>query len=133
MKSRIAVVAAGSLFFASTAYTDPPKEAEALPTTPHQEEVTREVQSETFGKLDKNGDGVISQEEGQAETALVKNWSEYDRNHDQQLNVEEFAAFETTRVGAKGKTEAGMPSTIHQEETIRDEGRKKSDKHEGDH
>lgn len=133
MNVRIALVAAGSLLIASAAYAGPETEAEAVPKTPHQQQVTSDVQSEAFGKLDQNGDGMISQEEGQADTALVKSWGNYDRDHDQQLNVEEFAAFEATRVGAKGKTEAGMPSTIHQEETIRGEAGEKPEKHEGDH
>lgn len=135
MNVRFAVIAAGSLFIASTAYAGPPTEAGAVPKTPHQEQVTRGVQSEHFNKLDQNRDGAISQEEGQAETALVKNWGAFDRNQDQQLDIEEFAAFEATQVeaGARGKTEAGMPSTKHQEETLRGEAGETPDTHEGDH
>lgn len=133
MNIRFAVMAAGSLFVASTAYAEPQTEAADVPKTQHQEEVTREVQSERFGMLDEDGDGAISQQEGQADTTLVKNWQAYDLDHDQKLNVEEFAAFEATRAASEGRTEAGMPSTKHQEKALSDEHLEKSDKHEGDH
>ena len=53
-----------------------------LPSSPHQETVSREIRSETFKNLDQDGDGQVSKEEAQKEAGLTENWSRYDGNSD---------------------------------------------------
>ena len=48
-----------------------------------------------FKKLDKNGDGVISKEEGSANKGLMKQWTKLDKDTSGGLEMSEFAAFES--------------------------------------
>jgi Ca2+-binding EF-hand superfamily protein len=49
---------------------------------------------ENFKQLDVNHDGVISQQEAQADKQLTKDWSKADTNKDGQIDESEFSAFE---------------------------------------
>jgi len=112
--------------------TAPPEQSagqQEIPTTPHQEEVAREVEGEGFKKLDEDGNGLISMEEAQAEPTLSANWSELDQNGDDMLDAEEFARSEhgmaageqVAGAGAHGEMEEGMPMSPHQEQAVDEE------------
>src|SRR5690606_29292367 len=105
-----------------------------VPSTPHQETVSREIESDTFGHLDKNGDGAVSKDEAGKKSGLTDNWSQYDGNGDGSLDKDEFAAFEQrsnsseelARTASSRSTQSGtagseMPSTRHQEQTVQDD------------
>ncbi len=51
-------------------------------------------ETEQFGKLDTNGDGLISMEEAAADSKLTESWSAVDANQDGQIERAEFSAFE---------------------------------------
>ena len=53
-------------------------------------------QKKDFQALDTNGDGVISQQEADANPELASNWQQADKNADGQVDMSEFSAFETT-------------------------------------
>lgn len=134
MKTMTTMMAAGSLLLLGTVnaqQTEPRQQqesSEGIPATQHQEEVAREVESERFEQLDRDGDGSISREEAATEAALVDSWNEYDRDGDGKLDAEEFSAYEhaaagtaeaeLAEAGQQGRTEAGMPATRHQEEAV---------------
>lgn len=48
-----------------------------------------------FNKLDKDGNGVISQQEASANKELMKQWKKLDKNSDGSLEKSEFAGFES--------------------------------------
>lgn len=54
-----------------------------------------------FKALDANADGVISQQEAQANKGISENYGALDKNQDGQLDAAEFSAFE-----AAGRPEA---------------------------
>lgn len=64
---------------------------EELPATPHQQEA---VEADLVAYLDRDGDGVISREEAQAEEQLADNWSRYDANGDGQLDAQELNQYQ---------------------------------------
>jgi Ca2+-binding EF-hand superfamily protein len=51
--------------------------------------------SEKFKELDKDGNGYISQEEAQGDKKLVQQFDKVDADTDGQLEMSEFAAFES--------------------------------------
>ena len=65
-----------------------------------------EQPSAMFKKLDKNGDGTISQSEAQANPTLEKNWSEADANQNGEVSESEFSAFEATQQGGGREVES---------------------------
>lgn len=110
-----------------------------MPATPHQKETPKEIKSDLFKQLDKDGDGAISEQEAQAESKLSKSWSKFDKNGDGKLDREEFAKFEqnvavkeeVAEVGAEGETEEEMPVSPMQpevEKEVKSEYFKKLDK-----
>lgn len=136
MKSMTIMTAAGILLVLGTAdaqETDASAEAgqQEMPATPHQEQATREIESDLFKRLDADRDGSVSREEAQAESSLVAGWSQYDRNSDDRLDAQEFSRFEASNtssaaaedpeLGQAGRTEADMPATRHQEQAVRDD------------
>lgn len=64
---------------------------EEIPATQHQEQATK---GDLVGQLDTDGDGMVSQQEGQAETRLAENWDQYDQNADGMLDSQELDRFE---------------------------------------
>jgi Ca2+-binding EF-hand superfamily protein len=58
-----------------------------MPSTRHQEQA---VGDDLLGQLDEDGDGMISQEEAEAEAQLSDNWDRLDRNRDGQLDAREL-------------------------------------------
>jgi Ca2+-binding EF-hand superfamily protein len=58
-----------------------------MPATRHQEQA---VGDDLVGELDQDGDGLISQEEAEAEAQLSDNWDQLDRNRDGQLDAREL-------------------------------------------
>jgi hypothetical protein len=60
---------------------------EEMPSTRHQEQA---VGDDLVGELDQDGDGLISQEEAEAEAQLSDNWDQLDRNRDGQLDAREL-------------------------------------------
>jgi len=60
---------------------------EEMPSTRHQEQA---VGDDLLGQLDEDGDGMISQEEAEAEAQLSDNWDRLDRNRDGQLDAREL-------------------------------------------
>jgi hypothetical protein len=98
-----------------------------IPATQHQKQTAKEVKSDLFSRVDKDGDGQISQQEAKSNSALSKNWSKFDENADGRLDSQEFSAFERSSdvredaAGTKATTEKGIPSTRHQEQTIDDD------------
>ena len=64
---------------------------EGMPTTRHQEQV---VDEELIGHLDKDGDGMISQQEADAEAQLADNWEQLDENGDGMLDSRELDQLE---------------------------------------
>jgi Ca2+-binding EF-hand superfamily protein len=58
-----------------------------MPSTRHQEQA---VGGDLVGELDQDGDGLISQEEAEAEAQLSDNWDQLDRNRDGQLDAREL-------------------------------------------
>lgn len=107
------------------------QERQGIPASPHQEQAVREIESDLFARLDQDRSGSISKQEAQAESSLSEGWSGYDRNRDGMLDPTEFSAFEQSSTGAAetedlelqraGRTEADMPASPHQEQTIRDD------------
>lgn len=146
MKATITAVAAsllacyGSAVAQETQTTENQEAAEGIPATPHQAGTAREVESELFERLDKDGDGVVSREEAQGSAMLSDNWSQFDQDGDGALDEREFGDFraeqgKVTRggepsVAGAGQTGAGqtgagetgaaegMPETRHQEQTV---------------
>jgi Ca2+-binding EF-hand superfamily protein len=70
-----------------TASATATRSTEDMPSTPHQKEV---VGNDLLGELDEDGDGMISQEEAEAEAQLSDNWDRLDRNRDGQLDSREL-------------------------------------------
>lgn len=62
-----------------------------MPATAHQEHAIRD---DLIVKLDKDGDGGISQQEAQGEDRLVASWDRLDRNDDGKLDPSELGRFE---------------------------------------
>jgi Ca2+-binding EF-hand superfamily protein len=52
------------------------------------------TESQMFKTLDQDQNGTISKEEAQKQQQLSQNWSQYDTNHDDQIDTSEFSAFE---------------------------------------
>jgi len=50
--------------------------------------------TDTFKKLDKNGDGYISINEATGNVEMLKQWVKADKNADGQIEMSEFSAFE---------------------------------------
>ena len=98
-----------------------------IPATQHQKETAKQVKSDLFKQLDKDGNGQISQQEAEANSTLSKSWSTFDENGDGRLDAQEFSAFERSSdvrgdaAETKAKTKDGIPSTRHQEQTIDDD------------
>ncbi|BBA36271.1 uncharacterized protein sS8_4341 [Methylocaldum marinum] len=65
-----------------------------IPASPHQVQVEKEIKSKRFKKLDANGDGLLSEDEGRADSKLMEQWQELDSNRDGQLDEDEFSKFE---------------------------------------
>lgn len=114
---------------AATATSQETEAAEGIPATVHQEEATREIESELFEEIDKDGNGVISRQEAQGEPALADSWSQYDEDGDDTLNSEEFGRFTQSAAGeeavARAEERSGaaedMPATRHQEQAVEDD------------
>lgn len=58
--------------------------------------------SVSFAQLDANGDGMISQDEAQANPQLSQQFQSIDQNQDGQLDQSEFAQFESGASGGGG-------------------------------
>lgn len=52
---------------------------------------------DSFNKLDKNKDGVISQQEAKSDKQLTEQWDSADADSNGQLEMSEFSAFEEGR------------------------------------
>ena len=66
--------------------------------------------ADTFGHLDVNQDGIISQDEMDTDAELKAHLPEIDANHDGSISTGEFSAFEAAR---------GNDSAIDDERSIR--------------
>jgi hypothetical protein len=117
---------------AAAQQTAAPEESETpqgIPATQHQEEAVREIESNLFEQLDKDGDGSISQQEARAHSQLSESWNRFDQNGDGSLDQEEFSDFEQSTAlkdeaaagGSRGQTEQGIPATRHQEQAVQDD------------
>lgn len=121
----------GSMVEQQTGTVEETEGQEGIPSTQHQEEAVREIESDHFNHLDQDGDGLVTRQEAQGEAELTDNWSEFDQDGDGSLDTSEFAAFEQrddrdpaaqdARALPRGDTEAGMPATEHQEEAVGDD------------
>lgn len=72
-----------------------------------------------FTELDKDNDGRISYQEAQEDPQFVKYWDERNLSKDQQIDIAEFARFESemeTGANTFQSGEQGLPATKHQEE-----------------
>lgn len=59
--------------------------------------------SAEFGKLDKDGDGVLSRSEGKRNKDVAKSWNQLDVNKDGKLDAMEFSQFELNPADAAQK------------------------------
>ncbi len=64
---------------------------EEMPATRHQEQA---VEDDLVGQLDRNADGVISEDEAQADARLADNWDQYDEDGDGRLDARELDRLE---------------------------------------
>ena len=55
---------------------------------------TPEEEVPTFFDMDKDGDGVISTEEGSYWSALARHWQRIDTNHDGSIDMQEWNALD---------------------------------------
>lgn len=59
--------------------------------------------SAEFGKLDKDGDGILSRSEGKRNKEVAKSWNKLDVNKDGKLDAMEFSQFELNPADAAQK------------------------------
>lgn len=59
-----------------------------MPATRHQEQA---LQGDLAKRLDKDGDGLVSRQEAQAEASVASNWNRLDKNRDGRLDARELA------------------------------------------
>lgn len=74
--------AANTTGVASTAATD-----KGMPETAHQKQA---LEGELVDRLDRDGDGLLSRQEVEAEASLAANWSRLDKNRDGRLDDKEL-------------------------------------------
>ena len=112
---------------AQTATPEDEATQRGIPATQHQKQTVKEVSSDLFKRLDKDGNGQISQQEAEAYSALSGSFSKFDEDGDGLLDEQEFSAFDRSSdargdtAGTKAKTKEGIPSTRHQEQAIEDD------------